>query len=72
MSDNKSLPERVGSCFENGYGDEEWNVKLMYWTIMLFLFIISGGLVLIVAIPWYVWRLKSRKPASVTVEGDKS
>lgn len=58
--DGRSLLYRVGSKFENGYDDGDWNVKLIYWVVMTFLFIVSGGLMLIGFVPWYVWRLKNK------------
>lgn len=58
--DGRSLGTRVGSCFENGDGDEGWDAKLIYWVIMIFLFILSGGIILVAAIPWMIWRAKNK------------
>lgn len=58
--DGRGLGARVGSCFENGVGDEGWDAKLIYCVVMIFLFILSGGIILVAAIPWMIWRGKQK------------
>ncbi len=58
--DGRSLGQRVGSAFENGFGDEGWDAKLIYYIIMAVLITCSGGLALLGLPFWLLRRAKRR------------
>lgn len=54
------LLERVGSTFENGFGDEGLLAKMIHWAIMAVLIVFSGIAGLILLVTWPVLKIKRK------------
>lgn len=51
----RTLSERVGSTFENGFGDEGWLAKSIHAVIMAGLIGLSG-IIFVLSLPVLAWK----------------